>query len=75
MELIIEFGETGRAGYGSIHRKGVLTLLIRNRSATPRPARRRSFSRTRRHHGASNEGSDPADFGYKIASCVTLPAR
>ncbi|WP_016888204.1 hypothetical protein [Mycobacteroides abscessus] len=75
MELVIEFGNGGRAGYGSIHRRACVDV------ADPSPigdADTRSAAIALADETtcwASNEGEDPADYGYKIAPCVTLPAR
>lgn len=74
MELVIEYGEGGRAGYGSIHRKGCADVT------DPEPigdAGTRTAAVTLADQATSwayNEGEDPADYGYKIASCVTIPA-
>lgn len=74
MELVIEYGEGGRAGYGSIHRKGCADV------SDPEPigdASTRSAAvilADRATYWAENENEDPADYGYKIASCVDLPA-
>ena len=75
MELVIEYGNGGRAGYGSIHRNGCTDV------ADPSPigdAKTRADAVILADQSTSwayNEGEDPAEYGYKIAACVNLPAQ
>ena len=74
MELVIEFGEDGRAGYGSFHRRGCADVSdpeLIGTASTPAEAVTLADQATSR---ASNDGEKSADYGYKIASCVNLPA-
>ncbi|SLC73260.1 Uncharacterised protein [Mycobacteroides abscessus subsp. massiliense] len=72
MQLVIEFGNGSRAGYGSIHRSGCTDVVdpapigdADSRSAAVALADETTC-------WASNEGECPADYGYKIAPCAAL---
>jgi len=74
MELVIELGEDGRAGYGSIHRKGCSDVSDPESIGDARTRAQAVTLADQVTSWASNEGEDPADYGYKFARCVTIPA-
>lgn len=74
MELIIELGEGGRAGYGSIHRKGCADVADPETIGNAETLAAAVILADQTTAWARNDGCDPADIGYKIASCVKFPA-
>ncbi|WP_100514229.1 hypothetical protein [Mycobacteroides abscessus] len=74
MELVIECSNDGHAGYGSIHRSGCLDVSDPAPIGDANTRLAAVILADETTSWAANEGEDPADYGYKIAPCVTLAA-
>lgn len=74
LELVIEYGEDSRAGYGSIHRKGCSDVRDPAPIGAANTQAEAVILADQATYWAHNNGEDPADYGYTVAPCVTLPA-